>query len=202
MRDPNLNLNLNLGAPASTPTQVDRNSREVVSVGLRSCASIARRSSTRNCVTQLRARAPASVHVRFTTGEWIAVPQMLTHSCARAQAGRPSTPAELFDGVGELQAVPMLQAVPSWLAILQLVLCFVAQKLASWAAHLAAYRPDAHAISFAFCGAAAATAPTAAAISAPLAVPMGVVGALVDASCPTKPSITCMSGGGGHDARV
>jgi len=41
-------------APASTPTQVLRKSREVVSVGLRSCASIARRSSTRNCVTQLR----------------------------------------------------------------------------------------------------------------------------------------------------
>ena len=118
----------------------------------------------------------------------------------------PAHQQELFDGVGELQAVPMLQAVPGWLAILQLVLCFVArfvaQKLASWAAHLAAYRPDAHAISFAFCGAAAATAPTAAAVSAPLAVPMGVVGALVDASCPTKPSITCMSGGVGHDARV
>jgi len=41
-------------APASTPTQVLRKSRDVVSVGLRSCASIARRSSTRNCVTQLR----------------------------------------------------------------------------------------------------------------------------------------------------
>ena len=43
-----------LGAPARTPTQVDRKRREVVSGGLRSCPSIARRSSTTNCVTQLR----------------------------------------------------------------------------------------------------------------------------------------------------
>ena len=41
-------------APARTPTQVERKRREVVSVGLRSCPSIARRSSTTNCVGQLR----------------------------------------------------------------------------------------------------------------------------------------------------
>lgn len=41
-------------APARTPTQVERKRREVVSVGLRSCPSIARRSSTTNCVIQLR----------------------------------------------------------------------------------------------------------------------------------------------------
>ena len=40
-------------APARTPTQVERKRREVVSVGLRSCPSIARRSSTTNCVGQL-----------------------------------------------------------------------------------------------------------------------------------------------------
>ena len=42
------------GAPARTPTQVERKRREVVSVGLRSCPSIARRSNTTNCVIQLR----------------------------------------------------------------------------------------------------------------------------------------------------
>lgn len=43
-------------APARQPTQVERKRREVVSVGLRSCASIARRSSTWNCTHQLRAQ--------------------------------------------------------------------------------------------------------------------------------------------------
>lgn len=49
------------GTPASAPTQVDRNRRDVVSVGLRSCDSIARRSSTRNCVSQLHAHTVPSV---------------------------------------------------------------------------------------------------------------------------------------------
>ena len=51
-----------VGAPARTPTQVERKRREVVSVGLRSCPSIARRSSTTNCVHQLRiARHPCQL---------------------------------------------------------------------------------------------------------------------------------------------
>lgn len=50
------------GTPASAPTQVDRNRRDVVSVGLRSCDSIARRSSTRNCVSQLHVRTVHSVY--------------------------------------------------------------------------------------------------------------------------------------------
>ncbi len=41
-------------APARQPTQVDRKRREVVSVGLRSCPSIARFSRILNCVHQLR----------------------------------------------------------------------------------------------------------------------------------------------------
>ena len=50
-------------APARTPTQVERKRREVVSVGLRSCPSIARRSSTTNCVGQLRSARGFRVRV-------------------------------------------------------------------------------------------------------------------------------------------
>ena len=43
------------GTPATRPTQQDSSRRADTSVGLRSCASSERRSSTWNCVHQLRA---------------------------------------------------------------------------------------------------------------------------------------------------
>ena len=49
------------GAPATRPTQQDSSRRADTSVGLRSCASSERWSSTWNCVHQLRARSIASI---------------------------------------------------------------------------------------------------------------------------------------------